>query len=519
MSDQPVLLSARGVAKSYGATAALRGVDFDVRGGAVNVLIGENGAGKSTLMRILVGVEQPDGGEIRLDGAPVRPRSVRDAARHGIGIVFQELNLCPNLTVVENIFLGRNLRTGLSIDHAAECRKAEEALARLGATFGCRTPVSALSIGQRQIVEIARVLVEDARVLIMDEPTSALSEEEVANLFAVIDELKRQGVGVVYISHRLEELMRIGDHITVMRDGAVVASVPVAQASVPWIIETMLGEAAAAPDRAAPRAAGEVVLSLQDIVVQRGDGARLVDEVSADFRAGEIVAIYGLLGAGRTELFEYAFGLRRGTGRVRLAGEAIEKRSAAERVERRLLMVPEDRQREGLFQNLTVGGNLGISGIGRLSRLGVVSASAEANAVRTMIARLGVKAPSGATPIGALSGGNQQKVVIGRCLLCAPLALLLDEPTRGIDIGARAEVFAAMRELAGDGLAVAFTTSDMLEALGIADRVLVLSKGRLTADLPAAQANEALLVQAANGAVVSSSSSSAPRPKRAALAQ
>jgi len=278
----------------------------------------------------------------------------------------------------------------------------------------------------------------------------------------------------------------------------------------------MLGEAAAGAARPAPRAAGEVVLSLNDVVVQRGDGARLVDGVSADFRAGEVVAIYGLLGAGRTELFEYAFGLRRGVGVVRFAGEAIEKRSTAERVERRLLMVPEDRQRAGLFQNLTVGGNLGISTIGRLSRLGVVSGGAEAGAVRTMISRLGVKTPSGATPIGALSGGNQQKVVIGRCLLCDPLALLLDEPTRGIDIGARAEVFAAMRALAADGLAVVFSTSDMLEALGVADRVLVLSKGRLTADLPAAEADEGLLVRAANGAGVSSS---APRPQRAALAQ
>jgi erythritol transport system ATP-binding protein len=516
VSEPSVLLSARGVTKTYGATAALRGVDFDVRGGAVNVLIGENGAGKSTLMRILAGVEQPDSGELRLDGALVTVRSVRDAARQGVGIVFQELNLCPNLTVVENIFLGRNLRAGVAIDHAAECGKAEAALKRLGANFDCRTPVSALSIGQQQIVEIARVLVEDVRVLIMDEPTSALSEEEVANLFAVIRDLKRQGVGVVYISHRLEELMRIGDHITVMRDGAVVASAPVGQASVPWIIEAMLGQAALAPERGAPRPAGEVVLSLNDIVVRRSGGARLVDGVSADFRAGEIVAIYGLLGAGRTELFEYAFGLRSGAGAVSLAGEPIDKRSAAERVERRLLMVPEDRQREGLFQNLSVGGNLGLSAISRLSRFGVVLGSTETPAVNAMIARLGVKTRSGAAPIGALSGGNQQKVVIGRCLLCDPLALLLDEPTRGIDIGARAEVFAAMRELADKGLAVAFSTSDMLEALGVADRILVLAKGRLTADLPVAEASETLLVQAANGAVVSSSAS---RSQSAALVQ
>lgn len=515
MSGEAALLSARGVAKSYGATAALRGVDFDVRGGAVNVLIGENGAGKSTLMRLLAGVEQPDGGEILLDGAAVSLRSVRDAARQGVGIVFQELNLCPNLTVVENIFLGRNLGRGGVIDHAAERRRADEALARLGATFSAATRVSALSIGQQQMVEIARVLVEDVRVLIMDEPTSALSEEEVANLFAVIGELKRQGVGVVYISHRLEELMRIGDHVTVMRDGAVVASAPIADASVPWIIEAMLGEAAA-PVRATPVAGGDVVLALEDVIVRRGDGARLVDGVSAEFHTGEVVAVYGLLGAGRTELLEYAFGLRRGAGGVRLNGEAIERLAAADRVDRRLLMVPEDRQRDGLFQNLSVGGNLGLSSLARFARFGLISSAVEDRSVRAMIARLGVKTPSPRTLIGALSGGNQQKAVIGRCLLRDPLALLLDEPTRGIDIGARAEVFAAMRALAAGGVAVVFTTSDMLEALGVADRILVMSKGRLTADLPASQADESLLVQAANGAAVSQSD---PRHRRAAVAQ
>jgi erythritol transport system ATP-binding protein len=506
------VLRAERVGKAYGGVVALDGVDFDVLGGAVNVVIGENGAGKSTLMRLLAGVEQPDSGEILLEGAAIRLRSVRDAARQGIGIVFQELNLCPNLTVVENIFLGRNLGRGGVIDHGAERRRADEALARLGATFTADTRVATLSIGQQQLVEIARVLVEDVRVLIMDEPTSALSEDEVTSLFIVIAELKRQGVGVIYISHRLEELMRIGDYITVMRDGAVVASVPVAQASVPWIIEMMLGKSAFVPVGAAPREPGEVVLALENIVVRRVGGARLVDGVSAEFRAGEVVALYGLLGAGRTELFEYAFGLRRdGSGGVRLKGEALEHLSTADRVAKRLLMAPEDRQREGLFQNFAVGGNLSLSSLDDFARLGFVSGAREGRSVQTMIERLGVKAQSRRSPIGSLSGGNQQKVVIGRCLLCDPLALLLDEPTRGIDVGARAEVFAAMRDLAAGGLAIVFATSDMLEALTVADRVLVMSKGRLTADLPAAQANKGLLVQAANGAVISPSARRAPR--------
>ncbi|MGH1559822.1 ATP-binding cassette domain-containing protein [Caulobacter segnis] len=382
MIAQPVLLRARRIAKSYGATAALRGVDFDVRGGAVNVLIGENGAGKSTLMRVLSGVEQPDSGEIRLDDVPTRLGSVRDAARRGVGIVFQELNLCPNLTVVENIFLGRNLGRGAVIDHAAERRRADEALARLGATFTADTRVSALSIGQQQIVEIARVLVEDVRVLILDEadlrPQRGGGHPPVRGGRRAE---RARASGSSTSPHRLEELMRIGDHVTVMRDGAVVASVPIGQASVPWIVETMLGEAAVAPVGAAAREGGEVVLALEDVVVRRSDGARLVDRVTADFRAGEVVAIYGLLGAGRTELFEYAFGLRRGEGGVRLKGEAIERLSAADRVARRLLMVPEDRQREGLFQNLSVGGNLALSNLGRFARLGLISKAAEDRSV------------------------------------------------------------------------------------------------------------------------------------------
>lgn len=496
-----IALRAEGIIKSYGGTQALRGVDFAVRAGAVNVLIGENGAGKSTLMRILAGVEQPDAGRLTLAGGPVTFAGVRDAARQGIGIVFQELNLCPNLSVVENVFLGRGLTKGGRIDTVAERARAATVLARLGAAIDLDAPVGDLRIGQQQIVEIARALAEDARILILDEPTSALSESEVATLFEVIDELRRDGVGVVYISHRLEELMRIGDHITVMRDGAVVASAPIAEASVPWIVEQMLGQTGVLAPRRADHAPGAPVLEIAGATVRRPDGVALVDDVSLTIHAGEIVAIYGLLGSGRTELLELVSGARAGTGEVRLNGERIDHLSIAERIERCLLLVPEDRQREGLFPNLAVGGNLSLSFLDRLAKHGLLSALGESQAVAGMIGRLGIKARSGETPIGALSGGNQQKVVIGRCLMRGPKAILLDEPSRGIDVGARAEVFETMRTLSADGIAIAFSTSDLIEALTIADRVVVMASGRITADLAAEAADETALVRAANGNV------------------
>ncbi|MCW6530470.1 sugar ABC transporter ATP-binding protein [Sphingomonas sp. MMSM20] len=499
LSSIKVPLRAEGVAKSYGATRALRGVDFDVVAGAVNVLIGENGAGKSTLMRILAGVERPDEGRLLLDGEAVSFLSVRDAARRGIGIVFQELNLCPNLSVTENIFLGRSVSAGLGIDKKREHDRAAAVLARLGAAIDPDALVGDLRIGQQQIVEIARALAEDARILILDEPTSALSDSEVATLFEVIAELKRDGVGIVYISHRLEELMRIGDFITVMRDGALVASVPVAEASVPWIVEQMLGETGGLDVRSAANTPGAPVLEIEHATVRRPDGMALVDDVSLTLRAGEIVAIYGLLGAGRTELLEHICGARRGEGTIRLNGERIERLSIAARIERRLLLVPEDRQREGLFPNLQVGGNLAMSFLDQLAPRGLISRLSENRAVAAMIGRLGIKARSGATLIGALSGGNQQKVVIGRCLMRDPVAILLDEPSRGIDVGARAEVFATMRTLSAEGLAILFTTSDLFEALTIADRVVVMAAGRVTADLPADVADQTGLVRAANG--------------------
>jgi erythritol transport system ATP-binding protein len=494
------VLRAEKISKAYGGVAALDGVDFDVHVGAVNVLIGENGAGKSTLMKILAGVEQPTAGRLLLDGEPVRFSSVRGAAAAGVGIVFQELNLCPNLTVTQNIFLGRGLTTTPGVlDHAGERARARAVLSRLAHAIDPDSLVGDLRVGEQQIVEIAKTLVNDARVLILDEPTSALSAAEVEVLFGVIGELKQSGVAVIYISHRLEELMRIGDHVTVLRDGRLQASRPASDASVGWIVEQMLGDKSRDRPRRSGPSAGQVVLAVEGLRVPRPGGGWLVDGVTTRVRAGEVTALYGLLGAGRTELLEGLCGARPAQGSIVLAGEDISGLSLADRCARRLRFAPEDRQRDALFHNLSVGGNLGLSSLWAFARRGVIGGPRERSAIDAMMTRLGVKAASAGALIGTLSGGNQQKVVIGRCLMTAPLVLLLDEPSRGVDVGARGELFETMRGLAEQGLAVVFATSDLAEARAVADRVLVMAGGRLTADLPIDQADEAALVAASNG--------------------
>lgn len=494
------LMQARSIVKTYGATQALKGVDFAVEAGKVSVLIGENGAGKSTLMRILAGVEQPTRGELLIDGAPVQLPSVREAARHGIGMVHQELNLCPNLSVAENIFLLRGPGgCDVLLDRAAEQAAAAKLLQRLGQNIDPARTVGLLSVGEQQIVEIAKALAEDCRVLIFDEPTSALSDAEVDVLFRVIGDLKRSGVGIVYISHKLEELLRVGDTITILRDGEVVARADADRASVAWIVEQMLGNAGKLERADFAYTEGPAVLSVEGLTLPRSSGGAALCGVDMEFGAGAVVAIYGLLGSGRTEIMEVAFGARQpASGAVRLKGEDITALSIAQRVKRGLLFVSEDRKAQGIFANFSVGANMGLSDLARFAARGVLSPVRERGAIAGMISRLGVKTASAEASIGSLSGGNQQKVLIGRALMPGPAALLLDEPSRGIDVGARAEVFRTIRGLAADGLAVIFTSSDVLEALAIADRIIVMSGGRVTLNVLARDASEQMLIAAAN---------------------
>ncbi len=499
-ADHPVVLAAVDVSKVFPGTVALDKASFEVRSGAVNVLVGENGAGKSTLMKILAGVEQPTSGQLLLDGKPITFPTVRDAAGHGIGIIYQELNLCPNLSVAENIFIGAPLlRYRIDIDGRRQAERAAELMRRLEQTIDPQTLVGDLRIGQQQIVEIAKALAEDVRILIMDEPTSALSSVEVEILFRVIRELKAAGVAIIYISHRLDEIMVIGDYITVMRDGRVQARAAVADISIPWIVGQMVGAmaaVAAAPDSHADAAP---VLVAENIALPSAKGGFAVDHVSLTVRAGEVVGIYGLMGAGRSELFECLMGLQPdATGSLKLAGKSLDGQSTAQRIKNGLAMVPEDRQSAGLIGPLSVAQNLTLSSLWRFVRNFALDMPREKKAVRDIIGNLNIKVSTPDVEITALSGGNQQKVVIGKGLLTEPKAILLDEPGRGIDVGAKAEVFRTMRRLGEAGLAVLFATSDLHEVMAVADRIVVMASGTITADFPRAAATEDALVLASH---------------------
>ncbi len=501
---EQVVLHAEGITKVYGGTHALRGVDFTVRAGAVTALFGENGAGKSTLMKIIAGVEQPTTGALRLNGSPVTFRSAVDAVDHGVAIIHQELSLCPNLSVTDNIFMGRELvRRGPFVDAPRQRRIVRDLLDRLEEPIDPRGDVGDLRLGQQQIVEIARAISLDARVLIMDEPTSALSSAEVHVLFKVIRELTASGVAVVYISHHLDEALEIADDVVVLRDGSLVATASAADVDLPWVVANMVGRNPEDlfPPMGAPR--GRPLLEIDSLTVaDPSNPSRLaVEDFTLTVHAGEVVSIYGLMGAGRTELLETLAGrLAPQSGTVRVDGRDITGESIAGRIGLGLALVPEDRQRDGLVQPMSVGENMSLASITRFLRGPVLAHRAERAAVRDAIKDVTVKASSPAASIGSLSGGNQQKVVIAKMLLTRPEVLLLDEPTRGIDVGAKADIFALMAEQARQGRAVLFATSELGEALHAADRVLVMNRGRLVQEFDPARTTQEDLMAASDDA-------------------
>ncbi|MFD1539333.1 sugar ABC transporter ATP-binding protein [Nonomuraea guangzhouensis] len=500
------VLRACDVTKVYGGTHALKGVDFGVAAGRVTALFGENGAGKSTLMKILAGIEHPTTGYVELDGRPVELVSSRDAADHGISIIHQELSLCPNLSVQDNLFLARELpgRFG-AVDRKAQREATTAVLRRLEEDVDPDGLVGDLRLGQQQIVEIARALLQDARVLIMDEPTSALTAPEVEVLFRVIRELTGSGVAVVYISHHLDEALDIADDVVVLRDGRLVATAGAAEVDIRWIVERMVGRD---QDALFPRrepVLGEDLLTVRDLMVaDPANPDRLaIDDVSLTVRAGEIVGVYGLMGSGRTELLEALAGrIAPASGQVELAGEALDGSGIRERIGRGVVLVPEDRQRDGLVQTMSVGENLSLAGLRSFVRGLFVSADLERGAVERTIADITVKASGPKAAIGSLSGGNQQKVVIGKALLTGPRVLLLDEPSRGVDVGAKADIFELMAAQARQGLAVLFTTSDAEEALHIPDRLLVLARGAVAGEYRRGELTREELMSVSDGGTV-----------------
>ncbi len=494
-----IVLRAEAITKVFSGTTALKQVDFNVYRGKVNVLIGENGAGKSTLMKILAGVEQPTAGKMILNGEQVHFKNTTEATAHGIGIIYQELNLFPNLSVAANIFMAREVKTGgVFIDEKTQEQRAAAILQQFEQPIDPRALVGDLRVGHQQIVEIAKALSQNVSILIMDEPTSALSNQEVAALFRVIEELKNQGVSIIYISHKLDELLQIGDYVTVLRDGQLIAEAPATEINTSWIVEKMVGRSTESFFHHQDHERGGELLRVENLTLNNPRSSEpILQDISFTLRAGEILGIYGLMGAGRTEIFECLMGIRSAdVGAIKLAGKPVTGRNVADRIAQGIMLVPEDRQQQGLVQTLSVASNITLAKLSKLTKSFFLSKQQESSEVTRLIGELAIKTASPDNLIGSLSGGNQQKVVVAKALLTEPKVLLLDEPTRGIDVGAKAEMFEIMNRLAAQGLGVIFISSELMEVLAMADRILVLSKGKITGEFDRADATEAALVTA-----------------------
>ncbi len=487
-------LEARAVTKSFGAAVALRGVSLAVAAGEVHGLMGENGAGKSTLIKILTGFHQPSGGELLLDGQPVVFDSPRAAQRQGVAAVYQEINLIPERSVAANVFLGREPRRGLLIDRRRMEAETAAILERFGLPVLPRARLASLGLGLQQMVSIARTVSLGARVVILDEPSSALSGAEVEVLFGVVEALRRDGIGVVFVSHRLSECYRLCDRLTVLRDGRTVASATPAELPREALIAAMLGREGGlgSPPSAAAASgpAGGARLSVSGL-----QWRNRVRDVSLEVASGEIVGLAGLLGAGRTETLKALFGAERPDGgTVRLDGRPLSQPSPSRSLKRGLGFLSEDRRAEGIFPGLSVRENLTAAVLPRLARFGIVSRRRQDALVSRFVASLGIKTAGPGQVIGGLSGGNQQKVLLARCLSLEPRVVMLDDPTRGIDVGAKAEVHRAIRSLAEQGLGVLVTSSEIEELLALAGRLVVLSEGAVAGGMSTAGAEpEAML--------------------------
>jgi len=507
-----VILEAKGIEKAFPGVRALSGVSLRVRAGRLVALLGENGAGKSTLMNILSGVLPPDAGTVCLDGHVVRFANPQQAQAAGIGIVFQELSLIPYLTVAENVYLGREPRNAIGlIDYARLHADTAGVLLRLDLAVEPTALVADLRLGQQQLVEIARALSANARVLILDEPTSSLSAHEVEVLYGVIADLKRDGVGLVYITHKLEELANLCEDVTVFRDGRVVGEAPFADLSRDTIIRLMAGREAKELFQKAPGTPGVEILRADRLSLPGAAVGRsfLVDQVSFTLRRGEVLGLFGLVGAGRTELLETLFGLHpdRATGTIAVDGQTVNFTSPAEAIAAGLALAPEDRKRDGLVLPMSVAANASLASLQRTLRAGFVSESRESAYLTPYIERFRVKTPSLEQLIVNLSGGNQQKVILAKWLATAPKILLLDEPTRGIDVNAKREIYAFIDELARAGLGLIVVSSELPEVLALADRVMVMCEGRKSAEFTRSEATPERVLLAAlpdrNGALAS----------------
>jgi ribose transport system ATP-binding protein len=501
-ASSDILLEARDVSKGFPGVQALDRVSLTIRRGKLTALLGENGAGKSTLMNILAGVFPPDSGSIEFEQRPVRFQNTRDARNAGIAIIFQELNLIPQLSIAENIFLGREPLTRFGmIDYPKINRDAKELLIELECDLSPEISVQQLRVGQQQVVEIAKALSLQAKVIIMDEPTSAITEQEIEILFRVIKRLKASGTGIVYITHKLEELFKIADDVTVFRDGQFVGTKPLASLQRSKMIQMMVGrDLSELYPKSEPTKMPEILRV--DSITLKSTGpvpSRLIDNVSFSVQGGEVLGIFGLMGAGRTELLETLFGLHSGfsEGTITIEGTPKKIRSPRDAIKAGIALAPEDRKGHGLVMKMSVGKNSSLSSLSQCETAGFINRTKEESIVASFIQRLRIKTPTQHELVRNLSGGNQQKVVLAKWMATKPKVLLLDEPTRGIDINAKKEIYRLIDELTQAGLAVVMVSSELPEVLAISDRIMVLCEGKKTGEFTRAEATEEGIIEAA----------------------
>ncbi|MEP4422544.1 MAG: sugar ABC transporter ATP-binding protein, partial [Nitratireductor sp.] len=479
MTDAHCALDMKGITKTFPGVKALSNVNFSVKFGSVHAVVGENGAGKSTLMKVLNGSYPPTSGTIRVGGTEVRMRRPADAQALGVRMVHQEINLVPDLSVAENVYLGRMPGKWTLLRRREMIARATAVLAELGAAINPRERLGNLSISQQQLVEIAKAYAADPRIIVLDEPTSSLSEHETAALFSILRKMRDDGIAIVYISHRLKEVLQIADEVTVLRDGSMIETRPIEGITAAEMISLMVGREVSNVFPKSPAAIGATVLSVENI----SDGAHFRD-VSFDVRAGEILGLTGLVGAGRTEVARAIFGLSQlAGGTVRLGGREPAIRSPSDAVRAGIAYVPEDRKGDGIVPAMCVRENISLPILRQLSKLGCISRGADRALAGQYVSQFAISPPDGERRINLLSGGNQQKAVIAKWLAAKPSVLILDEPTRGVDVGAKAEIHNIIGQLVAEGMAVLMISSELPEVLGVCDRVVVMRDGHASAPL------------------------------------
>lgn len=495
MENKRYILEMQGITKQFPGVKALDDVSLQVEAGKVHALMGENGAGKSTLMKCLFGIYKPDSGKILLDGKEVCFQGAMEALRSGISMIHQELQPEPHLTVMENLWMGRWPKKGFIVDYRKMYQMTVEELGRLKMDYNPKALVKTLSVSKIQCLEIAKAVSNNARVIIMDEPTSSLTESETEYLFGIIEDLRKQGIAIIYISHKMNEILRIADCVSIMRDGRMIGTWPTAELTIDTIISRMVGRELAEYYPQKSNVPGEVRLKVDDFTSIHASSFR---HVSFELRRGEILGVAGLVGAQRTELFEGIYGIRSHTaGKIFIDGKEVNIRRPIDAIRHRIALLTEDRKQSGIFPVLSVGENIYLRQYKRLSRLGKINYRKCYQVAQDGVKRFRVKTPSLKTPIRDLSGGNQQKVLLARWLLTDPEILFLDEPTRGIDVGAKYEIYTIIAQLAAEGKSIVMISSEMSELLGMADRIMVMCDGRKTGELTREQFSEEAVMQLA----------------------